>query len=82
MNLEDVIKTMPYDSVGVQWLSECLTNIRQKKKPTEHHEVSFVTEAIDAGFAFGKSDKICAIVWMDKGEFKKAVDKLEKGGAL
>lgn len=76
MNLEDVIKEMPEKSVGVQWLSKCASGFKSKKRPSEHCEVSFVTDAINPSYAFGKSDKVCAIIWLDKKEFKAAMERL------
>lgn len=73
MKLEDLLKKIPDNKLGIQFLSECMTSIKEKKRPHKHVEITMVTDAVTPLFALGKSDKIGIVVWIDKDAYQQAI---------
>jgi len=72
MKLEDILKNIPDDKIGMQFMSQCVIGARLKKKPHEHCELTMVTEEVTPNFLMGKSDKVGILIWIDKDAFEVA----------
>lgn len=62
-------------SPNIQYLEQCTTKVKDKSKPHDHSEVTFVTEEMNANdYTYGSS-KLGVIVWVDREEFVKQANK-------
>lgn len=71
MTLVELLNKIPDSKWTAQMLSYCITNIKQKKRPNLHSEVSFVTEEITPTQVFNDSGKVGFVVWIDRETFNK-----------
>lgn len=81
MKLEDLLREIPEDKTRIQILSQCLVGIKQKQRPNKHVEMTIVTDAVTPEFAFGESDKIGIVLWIDKDAYAKAIEEDKAHGA-
>lgn len=78
-SIDKVLAQIGADNVKVQYLGECMTNIKTGKNETE---ISFVTQELTANDAVSGSTKTAMIVWVDSTQYNRAVaeiKELEKG---
>lgn len=78
MKLEDLLREIPEEKTGIQILSQCLVSINQKKRPNKHVEITMATDAVTPEFAFGRSDKIGIVLWIDKDAYAKAIEAAKR----
>lgn len=72
--LSQIIDKMD-DDVEVQFLQQCTTRIKDKKRPKET-EISFVTQAIDCN-EFARGDKTGIVIWVSRDKYNKAIIELD-----
>ena len=72
MKLEDLLKAIPDEKIGMQFMNQCVTSAKLKKKPHEHCELTIVTDAVNPNFLMGKSGKVGILLWIDKEAFEAA----------
>ena len=78
MKLEDILKAIPDEKICMQFMNQCTSSAKLKKRPHEHCELTIVTEAVTPNFLMGKSDKVGILLWIDKDAFEAAK---RQGGA-
>lgn len=72
--LSDILAEMN-DEAKVQFLSESLVNIKDKKR-TKDTEVTFATNEVSCD-TFFKGNKTGMVIWFDTDEYNKAITKLD-----
>lgn len=78
-SIDKVLAQIGAENVKVQYLGECMSNIKTGKNETE---ISFVTQELTANDAVSGSTKTAMIVWVDSTQYNRAVaeiKELEKG---
>lgn len=74
-SIDKVLAQIGVENVSVQYLGECMTNIKTGKKETE---ISFVTQELTANDAMRGSSKTAMIVWVDSAQYNQATAELKK----
>lgn len=64
------------DNVNVQYLSQSLVGIKDKKR-TSDTEITFATNEVNTNSLY-KGKKTALIVWVDKDDYNNAVASLSK----
>lgn len=72
-SISEIIEYMNND-VEIQFLQECTTRVKDKKRPKET-EVSFVTNSVDCN-ELARGDKTGIVIWVSREKFNKAVSNL------
>ncbi|AUR83638.1 hypothetical protein NVP1038O_28 [Vibrio phage 1.038.O._10N.286.51.C2] len=72
--LSDVLSKIE-ENVSVQFLSQSLVKCVDKKR-TKDTEVTFATADNDTNGILSSSGKEAIIVWVDRGEFNRAMSEL------
>lgn len=72
--LSEILKEMN-DDVSVQFLHEAFVNLKDKVR-TKDTEITFATTEVNAN-SFLDENKVGMVIWFDKGEFNRAVDRLK-----
>ena len=73
--LSDILKEMG-DEVKVQFLSQSVVSVKDKKR-TKDTEVTFATNEVDCN-SFGMGNKSGIVIWVDNDKYNEAIEKLNK----
>lgn len=65
-----LIQALTEDKANLQFLHECMSNIKQKKRPA-CSEVSFVTDAITPSDVMKGSGMVGYILWVPRDELRR-----------
>ena len=73
--LSDILKEMG-DDVRVQFLSQSVVDVKDKKR-TKDTEITFATAEVDCN-SFARGNKSGIVIWVDNDKYNAAIEKLNK----
>lgn len=74
--LTELLTEVGDDNLNFQILHQCMSDITKKENGVS--EVSFMTNGITPNDVMNQSGKIGLVVWIDRDDYRVAIDNLEE----